>query len=31
MIEKEGRRIYLPDELPKMPLMYSLVCEKPLS
>ena len=31
MVEKEGRRIYLPEGLPKMPLMYSLVCEKPLS
>ncbi|NCF94677.1 MAG: methyltransferase domain-containing protein [Verrucomicrobiaceae bacterium] len=30
MIEKEARQIYLPEGLPKMPLMYSLVCEKPL-
>ena len=30
MIEKEGRQIYLPEGLPKMPLRYSLVCEKPL-
>lgn len=29
MIEKEGRRVYLPEEMPVMPLMYSLVCEKP--
>ncbi len=28
MVEKEGRRLYLPESLPILPLMYSLVCEK---
>ena len=28
MIEKEGRRLYLPDGMPELPLMYSLICEK---
>ena len=30
MVEKEGRRVYLPEGMPNLPLMYSLVCEKPL-
>ncbi len=29
MVEKPGRRIYLPEGVPKMPLMFSLVCQKP--
>ncbi|MFT4637542.1 MAG: SAM-dependent methyltransferase [Verrucomicrobiales bacterium] len=31
MVEKPGRRLYLPSHMPQLPLMYSLVCEKPLS
>ena len=30
MEEKPGRRLYLPPHMPQLPLMYSLVCEKPL-
>lgn len=29
MVEKPGRRLYLPEGMPQLALMYSLVCQKP--